>query len=111
MTTTGEKKVARIQGRYDLDLAKHVINKPGIRWDWLIQDMEDDAPSIAYEHRRVQTAPLPRRGHAEWDIDVSTRSTPPMYAPSKGQTEQAAALESLQDARDADAGHVGQAGT
>ena len=36
---------------------------------------------------------------------------PPMYALSKGQTEQAAALESLQDARDADAGHVGQAGT
>ncbi|HLC23040.1 MAG TPA: hypothetical protein VJL08_01145, partial [Dehalococcoidia bacterium] len=99
MTTTGEKKVARIQGRYDLDLTKHVINKPGIRWDWLIQDMEDDAS----EHRirsveEFRLAPLANAEDiAEWDIDVINKIHPPLYARSKGQTEQAAALESLQD--------------
>ncbi|MBI2957935.1 MAG: hypothetical protein HYY32_03740, partial [Chloroflexi bacterium] len=97
--TTSEKRVARIQGRYDLDLTKHVINKPGIRWDWLIADMEEDAP----EHRirsieEFRLAPLANAEDiAEWDIDVVNKVHPPMYALSRGQSEQAAALESLQD--------------
>ncbi|MDO8473589.1 MAG: hypothetical protein Q7T05_07220, partial [Dehalococcoidia bacterium] len=97
--TTGEKKVARIQGRYDLDLTKHVISKPGIRWDWLIEDMEEDAP----EHRmrsieEFRLAPLANAEDiAEWDIEVVNKVHPPMYALSKGQNEQGAALESLKD--------------
>ncbi len=97
--TTGEKKVARIQGRYDLDLTKHVVNKPGVRWDWLITDLEEDAP----EHRirsieEFKLAPLANvEDIAEWDIDVVNKIHPPMYALSKGQTEQAAAVESLKD--------------
>ncbi|MEW6034955.1 MAG: hypothetical protein AB1603_08935, partial [Chloroflexota bacterium] len=98
--TTGEKKrTARLQGRYDLDLANHVVEKPGMRWDWLVEALEADC----LEHRvrsieEFKLTPLANvEDIAEWDIEIINKMHPPLYSRPKGQSEQAAALESLRD--------------